>query len=799
MMKRLTTPGLLTLTALIVALSADLLAAAEPNGARIVGTITDHHNQSPLPYVQVYIQSLNRGDVTDNTGLYEIGDLPPGRYDLTVRLQGYRAHHFSDIVLASNQTIRLNVALTPAAIEMANVTVTATRSESDPAQVPQLVSIVSPREIRQRNSRQTPELLREEVGVVIQKTNQGGGSPILRGLKANKLLLMVDGIRLNNATYRGGNTQYLNTVDASTLERIEVVHGPVSALYGSDALGGVVNVISGSPSFAPDSEFRFKANAAATISSADHTKSSHAAVALANDRIAFLMNGSVQSFGDIRRGGNGGEELMRRLRNDPRTDRILNKTQSPNGYNAYDLSGKASLRLSSLQRLTLATQHNRQVDVPRYDVVEALKDSIRMFDPQERDLVYLRYTDHKPRRLFDLFRATVSAHRQFERRIRHKFGSLTESREQFRTWTLGAQAQMDKDLGTHHLVYGLELYRDQVATRSSRLNTATGLSERTAPRFPDGSTFLSFGAYAEDAYRILPALRLTGGLRFSTFRLRAPFESDPSSDSAFGQVVQNSSALTGSLGLQYHVTRTVSAVATVAQGFRTPNLDDVTKLGPGKGLSFYDVPNPEVVPEKSVSFDAGFKVSGPGLRANLIGYYNRLTDLLVRRPATFRGSSTILDGGDTLAVFRKENAGHAYIAGFAASLEVGLSEQLSLIGNITFSYGQNTSQNEPLSGIPPASGLVGVRWRSGLVWTEINSRFAFEQTRLSGEDALDLRIPDGGTPGWITANFRTGVDVTRNLSLDFSLSNIFDQNYREHFSGFNAPGRNFMLAGRFSY
>ncbi len=774
-------------------------AMASANGARITGVIADKKDRVPLAHAQVFISALNRGDVTNERGEFHISNLPAGQHKLTVRLQGYQTYHFSPIVLASNESLQFDVALTSTIVELSDVTVTATRSEVSTFAVPQFVSMISPREIQQRNAQQTPELLREEAGVVIQKTNQGGGSPIIRGLKANKLLLLVDGIRLNNATYRGGNTQYLNTVDAGALERMEIVQGPVSVLYGSDALGGVVNMITQSPDLSSNAKLQFNSSVAGSISTADNTKTSHANMSLANNRFGLQINGAVRSFGDVERGGNGGRELMQRLQNDSRTSRDLNKKQAPNGYNAYDVSARALFIMSGNQQISLAYQQNHQKDVPRYDVVEVRKDSLRFFAPQERNLAYIKYTYDAPTFLFDKLNITLSSHRQFERRLRLKFGSVNLSRDQFSTRTLGAQLQLNRYLKGHNLVYGFELYHDDITTKSTRRNTITEETSDQEPLFPNGSSFLSLGAFVQDQFQVLNNLYLTTGLRFSKFKLRAPFLSDPKSNDFFGDIEQNSSALTASLGTQYFITDELGLVANIAQGFRMPNLDDASKIGPGKGASFYDVPNPRVNPEKSLSFDAGLKLHLAGARAEVVGFYNRLTDLLVRQPALFEGAAFILDEGDTLAVFHKENAGRAFVAGLAVSTEFRLSNSFSVLANLTFSSGQDLSNNEPLSGIPPLSGLLGLRWQYGKLWSEINSRFARKQARLSSEDKLDLRIPEGGTPGWYSLNLRVGGEVTQAISLNLSVSNILDMNYREHLSGMNALGRNFSISARVSH
>ncbi|MFQ5650141.1 MAG: TonB-dependent receptor domain-containing protein [bacterium] len=786
---------------LCILLSTAFAGASEnANTASVIGRILDEKEATPLAHVQVFIESLQRGDVSNSNGEFHLDGLPPGNYQITFQLQGYETFRATEVVLASNETVELTVSLMPVIIELDKLLVTATRNLDNTANVSQLVSVVSARKIQQRSNQQTPEFLREEVGVFVQKTNQGGGSPIIRGLKANKLLLLVDGIRLNNATYRGGNTQYLNSVDSGALARMEVVHGPISVLYGSDALGGVVNVITRTPKMNQGVGVRLAGSLSGSLSTAERTQTTHISLSGAGKRFGVVIDGSFKSFGDIDRGSNGGKTLMQRLRNDSRTNRDLHKKQAPNGYDAFDLTAKARLKVSDQQQITVAYQLNRQQEVPRYDVVEVRKDSIRLFDPQERDLVYLTYFNNATNRIFNSITATLSFHRQLERRIRQRFGSMKQTRDQFRTWTTGLQVQFNKVLeDSHHLVYGAEVYRDRVATKSFNLNTGSSELAHKSPLFPDGSSFLNFGVFVQDAFALSSRWRLTPGVRLNVARLRAPFKDDPHSDDLFGNVEQTATALTGSLGSQFHMSESVSLVANLAQGFRIANLDDVSKLGPGKGSSFFDIPNPEVEPEKSLSVDGGIKIHSRRLRADIIGFYNSITDLLVRVPAEFNGSGVVVEEGDSLQVFRKENAGKAFTAGFAIAGELAVNRHLVAFANLSCTYGQNTSDDQPLSGIPPVTGLVGLRWRSTRCWAEINARFAREQRRLSLQDKEDLRIPEGGTPGWLTLNFRVGIEVSTHLLVKFSAFNLLDRNYREHLSGFNAPGRNLVLGARVSF
>lgn len=789
-------------SSLIVALcfAGTLPAQSTIEFASIKGKVVEADSKQPIAYVDVFIKSLGRGDVTDQNGLYEIKNVPPGSYDLTFSRQGYKTLNFREVSLSPGAELRFDAEMPETALRTDEIVVTATRTTEYEHDIPQPVSVVTLQEIRDKNIVQTPELLREEEGIFVQKTNQGGGSPLLRGLKANKILLLVDGVRMNNSTYRSGNTQYLNTIDANALQRVEVVRGPASALYGSDALGGAINNITPTPSLAEAGQFRWRGRLTGLATTADETRAGGFEFQGANDKLGVLLNLSFKSYGDITRGSNGGDLLMQRLAGDSRRPRLLNKTQVPNGYDAYDATLKALFQPSGKHHITALYQVSRQPEVPRYDVFEVQRFSRWFYDPQERDFAYLGYKHTQSNMLYDFATLTFSFHRQAETRISQRSGSQIEAQDGFSVRTLGLQSQLNKVVGRDNfIVYGIELYADDVTSSSFERDLSAGIETPVQPLYPDNATYFNFGTYLQSDVNVLERWKVDAGVRYSEFRLNAPLPPEATGSLGFDKVEQSPSAITLSLGSTYKLTEAINFVANIAQGFRAPNLDDVGKLGIGKGGSFYDVPNPSASPEKLLSYEGGFKFFSERFKGNMIAFYSDITGLLLRRPALYDGLPYIVEEGDTLAVFRTENAGEAYVAGAEMSGRLKLLPVLTLQANLTYTYGRNKSDDEPLSAIPPANGFLGLRYEQEGYWLEVYSRFATEQDRLSAEDKEDLRIPEGGTPGWWTLNLRGGVRPFSWLSLRAGIGNLLDRNYREHVSGFNAPGRNLMLSGELRF
>ena len=778
----------------IVNLETTALAQSKNENATLSGKVTAESKQMPLPLVEVFLKNTGKGDVSQKDGTFRIDNIPPGKYELIFRRQGYKTIERQNVQLMPGASLVFNASMRETVLEGEELIVTATRNSEYAQDIPQLVTVVTAEEMRENNIVQTPELLREEPGVFIQKTNQGGGSALIRGLKANKILLMIDGIRLNNATYRGGNTQYLNTIGSQSLDRMEVVHGPVSMLYGSDALGGAINAITKTPVLTSSSKLQWSGVVSGLVASAENLISNHISLSAANAKFGVLLDGAFSAYGDVRRGEHGGVTLMERLRNDSRESRSLPVIQSPNGFESYDLMAKAYYRPAEQHEFTVLYQLNRQPSVPRYDVFETQKYSIWHYEPQERDFGYLRYKLNMPTALFHFATVTVSFQSQYEQRIKQRIGRTTKTFESYRTNTIGFELQMNKVFNERlFVVYGFEYYGDDVQTAAIEENLASGAISNITTIYPDGSTYKSFGAFLQGELVLTSRWVIDGGLRYSAFDLYAPFAPGSTGDVDLGTIEQTPGALTGSIGSRFRLAENVNFVTNIAQGFRAPNLDDATKIGGGKADSFYDVPNADLGPEKVLSIDGGLKFGFDRLKAHALMYYSDFTDLLVRQPALFGGQPFVVIDTDSIPVFHRANAGEAYITGIELGTKIQFGENWIASGSLSYTYGQNSSDDQPISGIPPLHGFASLRYRAERYFIEANARFAGEQKRLADEDLEDSRIPEGGTPVWLTLNFRSSCTLSPAFSLRFGVGNIFDLNYREHLSGLNAPGRNFIL------
>lgn len=744
----------------------------------VKGTVTNPDGQ-PLAEVHITLIPGWHTTLSDENGRFFFPDLAAGDYSLRLQYIGFETTTVNNVSVADQAVDLGKIRLTVRVLEAAeDVVVTATRSQHRSYDLAEAVNIVSRREITERNAKTSAEALREEPGIAVQKSNHGGGSAIIRGFSSNQILILVDGIRLNNSTFRLGNHQYLTTVDDQMLERIEVVRGPTSVLYGSDAMGGTINLITRLPASGGDS-IHVRRRLLTRFASADQEKTMRAGISLHGNRFAFQSGFSSKNTSDLRRGASS---RHRELENS--TDGLM---QTPSGFAAQDFDSKLIYRPSAMSRLIVAYQMSRQQNVPRYDKYENDGYQRWIYHPQERDLAYLVYDRQIDGRFINAFKTTVSSHRQAEGREIQKSIHSSLTRERDDVLTYGFAAQMNGAFSRHQIIFGAELYADQVTSTRTTDDGGT----RLRGRYPDGATYSSIGFYLQDEIRISSRLASRVGLRSSSYSARFP-QSEADGLFSHEEYSQTFAALTGSFTSIFRLNDTVSANFNAAQSFRAPNLSDLAKFGESKG-DIYEVPNPQLKPEQVMNFEVGIKLFGSAIRSSVSAYYSAITDLIASADDLYLGESTINLHGESYRIKSKQNSGSAFIRGLEASAHFDWSDYIILRANITSSYGQNSSAAEPVGGIPPAFGLVGIRWNFHRFHLDGFARFAGRQKRLSSDDLDDPRIPQGGTPAWVTINARSGLEISSSLSVQIALENAADLNYREHGSGINGPGRNFII------
>lgn len=635
------------------------------------------------------------------------------------------------------------------------VVITAQRQQHADFEMPVVTTVLDAGYLKKRLPRSVPEALFGTPGIFVQKTNHGGGSPFLRGLTGQQILMLVDGIRLNNATFRSGPNQYLNTIDPSWLYRVEILESSGAAEYGSDAIGGVINVLTHQLQFAPKTVFHPEATAQ-WISGGMET-GGQAALTASGKKWAFRTGGAYRQFGDLIAGKGLGKE-------------------SPNGYDQWSMEAKGLFRLNRHFSLTAAYQDLQQKDVPVYHKVQLENFKYNSFDPQRRQLSYMRLHAAFDQKWWRKIEFTASRQLSYEVRKNQKNGNPVQVTETDKTITTGLQINALSKISEYwDMTTGFEWYSDAVRSDKVEWNENTLLRTLKRGLYPDRSSMQSWAAYNLHTWT-MKRFNLTGGIRYNGFRIHVP-------DENIGASTVTPSALVGNLGVSFECIKGLRVYANTATAFRAPNVDDLGTLGI---VDFrYELPNYQLQPEKSRNIEAGVKISTSRVKANIAAYHLRLYDLI--------GRIRTADSLQGYPVYRKENITEAYIRGLEAQLEWRWNRRWLIAGHSTYTFGQNTTANEPLRRIPPFNGRLFLQFspKTNMAF-RAESVFAGDQRRLAKGDVEDNRIADDGTPGWAIFNLAASYEY-RFCRLTTEFHNILNEAYRIHGSGVDGIGRSVWI------
>ena len=739
--------------------TAPAFAVHQEIGQSIAGRIVDAERGRPLAGATVRVAGVEGSVLSDTDGRFVVPPLPPGTYTVIVRLDAYRAADTSITIAAGAPPPPVEFVLAPEALRLAeSLSVTATRDERGAFEVPRSVSIVPETELARTEPRTSAEALGRAPGVFVQKTNHGGGSPFVRGLVGNQVLVLVDGIRLNNSTFRYGPNQYLATVDPGPVTRLEVLRGSSSVQYGSDAVGGVIHVRNRDPLFSAGGTRPF-ASVSGRLMTQGMEQSLRVDLGVATARMSFAGDVAIRNFGDVVAGGDLG-------------------TEAPSGYAELDGDIRAKAKAGSATTLTFAYQHVHQDDVPRLDQVAQRGYARYAFDPQVRQFAFGRVEHRLATRWLDTLTVTGAWVRSRERRERQRAGSPVLVVEQDTVNTAAVTAEFrSAPLPGLTIVTGAEVYSDRVGSWRRDENTTTGESVDLRGLFPDGARAMYAAGFGLGTYRY-GRFSMDLGARYTWTSVTAE-------DAVFGDVEVSPGDWVGSGALAVDVHTSMSLYASASQGFRAPNLDDLSTLGL---FDFgVEIPAGELRPERSLAMEAGVKVRAASAAAAVAVFRTNLSDLIERRPVQPPEGLPFPGEG---RYYQRTNVGEAFVRGVEAEGEWSLARRTTVFGHVAYAFGQNTTLDEPMRRIPPLNGLIGVRYDGARGWwLQGYFQAAGLQDRLAQGDLDDHRIPDGGTPGWQVVDLFAGLPLGRHLTVSVGLLNLFNEAYRTHGSGIDGYGR----------
>ena len=690
--------------------------------------------------------------------------------------------------------------------------------------VVQKIDLVSAQRIAQLNAQNTGDLLMNTGNVFVQKSQQGGSSPVLRGFEASRVLLVVDGIRMNNAIYRAGHLQNVITIDQNMLERVEILYGPASTLYGSDALGGVVHFRTKQPKLSLTGKSIATGSAFTRYSSANDEKTAHIDLSLGWKKFAWLQSYNYSYFGDMKMGRNypsGYPNFGRRshyVTTFNGVDSIVtnsnDRIQRFSGYKQWDFTQKLLFQPNEKVSHLLNFQLSNSSNVPRYDRLQDVRNGVLRFaewyyGPQKRELAAYELNINKPGAI-DNFRAIISY--QHIRESRHqreyrRYDALDNRLEDLDVVAVTLDAR--EMWGNNEVTFGIDAQYNNVRSSAFRKNIQTGAISKLDSRYPDGENkAIYYGVYAQHLLKFGNGkFVLNDGVRVQGVNIHSTIADNSFFSFPFTEIKQNNFAATGNLGLVFMPNKNLRATLGISSGFRAPNIDDLSRIFESNTASRQlIVPNPEIKPEYTYNVDLG--VSGnvaDKIVFEVTAFYTLFRNAIALAPFRLNGQDSVNYNGNMSKVFANQNVNKAYLYGFNANLTLDPVKNVRFNSTINYTYGRLhplSSTKIPLDHIPPVYGRTGITYNVKQFVLEgyalYNGWKHIKDYHPSGEDNAQYATPEG-TPSWVTLNFKSNIQLHKNLALQFGIENITDRNYRYFASGFSAPGRNYIIALRSNF
>ena len=708
-------------------------------------------------------------------------------------------------------------------ITLSEVVISVNKVEEQKNKVAQEVKVIDAKEIANSQSQTTADLLQNVAGLQVQKSQMEGGSPTIRGFEANRIVLVVDGVRMNNLIYRAGHLQNIVTIDNGSLDRVEVLFGPSSTIYGSDALGGVVHMYTKKPLFAgDDGKMNLKVNAFTRYGDVNNEVTGHLDFNVGGKKLASMTSFTYSIFGDLKGGenqnpfysGSYGERPYYVERFNGKDSLVRNTgrySQKQSAYNQYSLMEKLAFKQNEHITHGLNIQYANTTNVPRYDRLTdpkggGLKYAEWYYGPEMRMLGAYDFNLTNKEKFFSSIHAGLNFQNIEESRHTRKFNDDNLTHRTEKVNVIGANLDFQHATEKHSVRFGVDFQYNTLKSTANVVDITTGISDSLDTRYPDGkNNMMNSAVYFSHTWQINKQLSLVDGIRVGYSTLHSSFV-----DTAllfhipFTTADQKNPVYSGSLGFIHTPTDDVKLSLLFSTGYRVPNLDDLSKVfesAPGAVI----VPNPDLKPEKTYNWDLGIsKVFNQKTSWENAVYYTSIVDAITTDEYTLNGKDSIMYENAMTKVYANQNKRQAYIYGFSSSLKSQLSEHLLLNVGMSYTYGRvkTDSADYPLDHIPPFITRVAFTYTNNKFTGDFSINYngwkRMKDYYIAGEDNEQYATADG-MPAWFTANLHLSYKVHKLITLQAGVDNIMDTQYRTFASGINAPGRNVFVALRFHY
>lgn len=730
---------------------------------QITGAVKNAETGNGVHGASVFIRELNRGTITGGDGTFTLPGVPDGRHTVRASLVGYGAK--SVAVVISGDT-RLDFILKPSPALAGEVVTTARGHETLRRDIPGSVEVLGSTEIEERTPVSIPEALSRKPGLTVGSDMPWSQRVVIRGMSKDKVILFVDGCRVVTATETAAE---FGTIAAGDIERVEVLKGPISVLYGSGSTGGVINVITRKGRFTDTPRVRFSLNP--TFESASDGLGMYARAEWSSSRAYISLSQSNRDYGsytsadaheiantqfrDHQTQVNVGLKLTNRHLLEVRHQDFKASDVGIPGARSFPENAKATYPVTT-RRLT--------------DVAWTWQTPISWWKESRLNGYYQPI--HRDVMLFPNTAVTDSAKLQ---RITPEWMNPGAYHR-----VSGARWQNVLAFGRHSVVAGVEGWRKnlepyrtkqvKIELFDSDWNVTKTITKLIEDRALPYSEQQPVGVFAEDAFDLGTRLKVTVGGRYDfihtenelTFTQYSP----PDSTVLWDARSDNDRSWSLVTGAVYRLRDGLDLNLTFARSFRAPTIEERYLYADLGGV--LTVGNPALNPEQGVFAEGGFTaVAGNGMFSGQ-AYINSLRDMVTQT----RGKFT--DGRDA---WISANAGEARLWGFETSADWVVNSGILVSGDFSFVRGTDVKEGRNLPFMPPPRGHISVRWNLGDdLWVEPLATFVYRQDKVAPEELT--------TPGYGIADISFGKTFPAggNLRQDFiiGVKNIGDRLYRDH-------------------
>lgn len=773
--------------------------------------VLDKETLKPIESASLMSKNPNAFTQTNIDGMAEIKDFV-GSENIEIRRIGYKTQikSFNEIK-KNNFRIEMEIST----LNLNEVVISATRSRQNSVDIPSKIISLIPSEIALQNPQTSADLLGVSGELFIQKSQQGGGSPMIRGFATNRLLYIVDGVRMNTAIFRAGNIQNVINLDPFSFQNIEILFGPGSVIYGSDAIGGVMSFQTLSPQFSLNDKPYVTGKSLVRYASANQEQTGHFDVNIGFKKWAFISSISHFDFADLEQGAHGPDAYLKPyyVQTFDGKDHIIPQDnpllQIPTAYAQTNIMQKIRFKPNKFWDIQYGFHYSETSPYGRYDRHNRIKNGAPRYaewnyGPQIWMMNNLNIENTKPTLLYDQFNIRFAQQFFEESRVDRSLNKIDRNTQKEHVEAYSLNIDLQKKAGINHvLFYGIEYVINDVVSTGTIEDITTKLVSLGPSRYPT-SKWSSAGVFLNDQYNFSRKITIQSGLRYSNYSLNSKFDTS-FYPLPFTEANLQNHALTGSIGTVFHPTEKFSISFNLGTAFRAPNVDDIGKIFDSEPGSVV-VPNPDLKAEYACNFDLGLaKIINDFLKFDLSAYCTLLDNALVRRDFTLNSMDSIMYYGEMSKVQAIQNAAFARIVGFQLGIDLKFKNGLGILSDFNYQKGEEELDDgtiSPSRHAAPFFGIIRLFYEYNSVKIELYSNFQAEKSNkdLAEEEKTKTEIytldinGNAYSPAWYTINFKSSISLKNNWTIGAGIENITDQRYRPYSSGVSGAGRNFIIS-----